>query len=72
MRVTTQVKPGFFWKAGRQYMALSEVPRTLNLTASEVTDAVGRDELKVEKVSGCKVVSMEALLGYVTMREGQK
>ena len=53
-------------------MALSEVPRTLNLTASEVTDAVGRDELKVEKVSGCKVVSMEALLGYVTMREGQK
>lgn len=72
MRVNTQIKPGFFTKAGQQYIALSEVPRTLNLTASEVTDAVGRDELKVEKVSGCKVVSMEALLGYVTMREGQK
>ncbi|MBW3225489.1 hypothetical protein [Marinobacter adhaerens] len=72
MRVNTQVKPGFFWKAGRQYIALSEVPRMLNLTASEVADAVALGELQIERVSGCKVVSTAALFDYIGMKEGKK
>lgn len=72
MRVQPPVKPGFFWKAGRQYIALSEVPRMLNLTASEVTDAVALGELQIERVSGCKVVSTAALFNFIGMKEGEK
>lgn len=72
MRVQPPVKPGFFWKAGRQYIALSEVPRMLNLTASEVADAVALGELQIERVSGCKVVSTAALFDYIGMKEGKK
>ena len=72
MRVNTQIKPGFFTKAGQQYIALSEVPRLLKLTASEVADAVALGELQIERVSGCKVVSTAALFDYIGMKEGKK
>lgn len=71
MRVQIQVKPGFFSKAGREYIALSEVPRTLNVTASEVTDAVAMGGLQIERVSGCKVVSMADLFDWIEKREGK-
>jgi len=72
MRVDPRVKPGFFWKAGRQYIALSEVPRMLNLTASEVADAVALGELQIERVAGCKVASFEALIEFTAIRRGKK
>ena len=72
MRVDIPKKPGFFLRAGRQYMALSEVPRTLNLTASEVADAVALGELPIERVCGLKIVLMDALFGYIAMKEGKK
>ncbi len=72
MRVQTPKKPGFFFRAGRQYIALSEVPRTLNLTASEVADAVALGELPIERVNGLKIVSMDALFELISMKEGKK
>jgi len=70
MRVQTQVKPGFFSKADRKYIALSEVPRTLNLTASEVTDAVALGELEIELISGCKAVALDELFRYIESKAG--
>ncbi|WP_375193115.1 hypothetical protein [Marinobacter sp.] len=72
MRVNTQVKPGFFWKAGRQYIALSEVSRHLQVPAHIVTDAVSRGDLPIERVSGCKVVQFEELLRFIDLLEGRK
>ncbi|MBU2955077.1 hypothetical protein [Marinobacter sp. F3R08] len=72
MRVQPPVKHGFFWQAGQQYLALSEVPRTLNFTPSEVADAVALGELQIERVSDCKVVSMAALFDWIEKREGAK
>ena len=72
MRVRPRLKPGFFWKADKQYLDLSDVPRTLNFTASEVADAVALGELQIERVSGCKVVSMAALFHWIEKREGAK
>lgn len=72
MRINDSVKPGWFYKSRQQYLALSEVPRTLNLPASEVTDAVSSGELKIERVSGCKVVALDELFNYVEIREGKR
>lgn len=72
MRLNTQSKQGLFWNAGRQYMPLSEVPRTLNLNASEVSDAVALGRLQIERLSGCKCVSIESLFDFIAMRVGKK
>ena len=72
MRLRNNVKPGWFYKGRQQYLALSEVPRTLNLTASEVTDALSRGDLKIERVSGCKVVALEELFNWIEKKEGKQ
>ncbi len=72
MRVDTRVKPGFFWKTGRKYIALSEVSRHLQVPAHVVTDAVSLGELQIERVSGCKVVEFEELLRFIDLMEGRK
>ena len=71
MRVERPLNPGWFYKGNQQFITLSEVPRTLRLTASEVADAVALGELKIDRVSGCKVVAMEDLFRYIDMRPGK-
>jgi hypothetical protein len=53
-------------------MALSEVPRTINITASELADAVALGELAIERVSGLKIVSVQDLFDYIDRKEGKK
>lgn len=72
MKVKNSVKPGWFFKGRQQYLALSEVPRTLNLTASEVTDAVSLGQLRIERVNGCKVVAIEELFNWIEKKEGKQ
>jgi hypothetical protein len=72
MRVDIPKKPGFFLRAGRHYMALSEVPRTINITASELADAVALGELAIERVSGLKIISVQDLFDYIDRKEGKK
>ncbi|MEA1081978.1 hypothetical protein [Marinobacter qingdaonensis] len=71
MKTNQSVQPGWFFRGRQQYLALSEVPRTMNLTASEVTDAVSLGELRIERVSGCKVVALEELFSWIEEREGK-
>lgn len=70
MKASPQVKPGFFTKAGRKYIALSEVPRTLNLTASAVADSVALGEMQIERISGCKAVALDELFRYIESKAG--
>jgi hypothetical protein len=72
MRIERPRKPGWFYKGDQQLIALSEVPATLNITASEIADAVALGKLAVERVSGCKVVSMDELFRYIDTRSGKK
>lgn len=69
MNVRKPLKPGSFLRNGREYLALSEVSRTLNLPAHEITDAVSRGDLHVERVSGCKVVELAEVMRYISLRE---
>lgn len=64
--------PGLFFRNNHQFLALSQVPLALNLTASEVTDAVSRGELEIIRISGCKAVALEDLYRYIDEREVQK
>lgn len=72
MRVDTQVKPGWFFSNRRQYLALSEVPRHLQVPAHVVTDAVSRGDLEIVRISGCKAVAFEELLRFIDLLEGRK
>lgn len=64
--------PGWFFRNNHQFLALSQVPQALNLTASEVTDAVSRGELEIIRISGCKAVALDDLYRYIDMKEAQK
>ena len=64
--------PGLFFQNNHQYLALSQVPQALKLTASEVTDAVSRQELEIVRISGCKAVPFEDLLRFIDLREARK
>ncbi|WP_286749002.1 hypothetical protein [Marinobacter sp. UBA2688] len=64
--------PGWFFRNNHQFLALSQVPQALNLTASEVTDAVSRGELEIIRISGCKAVALEDLYRYIDKREAEK
>lgn len=66
------IKPGWFFRNRRQYLALSEVPRHLNVPAHEITDAVSLGKLHIERVSGCKVVELAEMMRYIDLREGAK
>lgn len=66
--MSSVVKPGWFTRRRQQYLALSQVPRTLNITASEVTDAVSRGDIQIERISGCKAVALDELFRYVERR----
>ncbi|WP_305966892.1 hypothetical protein [Marinobacter salsuginis] len=72
MNVRKPLKPGSFLRNGREYLALSEVSRTLNVPAHEVTDAVSLGDLHVERVSGCKVVELAEVMRYISLREARK
>jgi hypothetical protein len=65
-------QPGWFFQNNRQFLALSQVPQALKLTASEVTDAVSRQELEIVRISGCKAVAFEDLLRFIDLREARK
>ncbi|MEQ9546417.1 MAG: hypothetical protein RIK85_10470 [Marinobacter sp.] len=72
MKVKNFVKPGWFYKGRQRYLALSEVPRTINLTASEATEAVSRGDLRIERVIGYKVVTIEELFNWIETREDRQ
>lgn len=62
--------PGWFFQNNRQFLALSQVPQALKLTASEVTDAVSRQELEIVRISGCKAVALDELFRYIEKKAG--
>lgn len=64
--------PGRFFRNNQQFLALSQVPQALNLTASEVTDSISRGELEITRISGCKAVALEDLYRYIDEREAKK
>ncbi|MBY5961717.1 hypothetical protein [Marinobacter nauticus] len=72
MRLSNNVKPGWFFRNGRQYLAVSEVPRAMDLPAHQITDAIARGELRIERVSGCKVVELAEMMNYIDLLEGKK
>ena len=65
-------RPGWIFHNHRQFLALSQVPQALKLTASQVTDAVSRHELEIVRISGCKAVAFEDLLRFIDLREARK
>ena len=66
------VKPGWFFRNNRQYLALSEVPSALEVSSAEITEAVEGGLLKSERISGCKAVALEELFRYIEIRGNQK
>ncbi len=70
--MSTITKPGWFVRSGHKYLTLSEVPRALNVTASEITDAVSRGALQIERVNGCKAVPLTELFSYIEKRGAAK
>jgi len=72
MKAQQTVKPGWFFRNDRQYRAVSEVPRLMNLPAYQITDAIARGKLRIERAAGCKVVELAELLRYVDLQEGKK
>ena len=64
--------PGWFFSSNHQYLALSQVPQALKLTASEVTDAISRGGLEIVRISGCKAVALTELYRFIDERGEQK
>lgn len=64
--------PGWFHCNHRQFMALSHVPRALDMSASDITDAVSRGDLEIVRISGCKAVAFEELLRFIDLMEDRK
>lgn len=60
--------PGWFFSNNHQFLALSQVPQTLSVPASEVTDAVARGELEIVRISGCKAVALTELYRFIDER----
>lgn len=58
-------KPGTFFRGDLQYIALSEVPKTINRAAREVDEAVANGDLHITRIAGCKAVSVGELFQYV-------
>ena len=69
---TDKRTPGWFFRNNHQFLALSQVPMALTLTASAVTDAVSRGELEIVRISGCKAVALEDLYRFIDEREDRK
>lgn len=63
--------PGWFNRNNQRFLALSQVPQVLNLSASEISDAVSRGEIQVERISGCKAVAVDELFSFIAKREGK-
>lgn len=72
MRATQPQKrsPGWFFRNNHQFLALSQVPQTLNVTASEITDAVSRGDIEIERINGCKAVALDELFRYIEKKAG--
>ncbi|MDS1310506.1 hypothetical protein [Marinobacter xiaoshiensis] len=64
--------PGWFSSNNQQFLALSQVPQALKLTASEVADAAARGELEIVRISGCKAVALSELYRFIDKRGEQK
>jgi hypothetical protein len=64
--------PRWFFSKNHQFLALSQVPQALKLTASEVTDAVARGDLEIVRISGCKAVALRELYRFIDERGEQK
>ena len=62
--------PGWFFRNNHQFLALSQVPQTLNATASEITDAVSRGEIQIERINGCTAVALDELFRYIEKKAG--
>lgn len=63
------MNPGWFSRNAHKYLTLSEVPRALNVMASEITDAIARGDITVERISGCKAIPVAELFRYIEKRE---
>ena len=72
MRVDKPVEPGWFFRNGRQYLAVSEVPRALNVPAHQISDAIALGHIRIERVSGCKAVELAEMMNYIDLQEGKK
>jgi len=66
------VKPGWFFRNDRQYLALSEVPAALAVSSAEISQAVEAGQIKSERISGCKAVALAELFRYIENRGNQK
>lgn len=62
--------PGWFFRNNHQFLVLSQVPQALNVTASEITDAVSRGEIEIERINGCKAVALDELFRYIEKKAG--
>lgn len=72
MKAHTQVRPGWFFRNGRQYLAVSEVPRAMNIPAHQITDAISLGHLRIERVAGCKAIELAEMLNYIDLLEAKK
>lgn len=66
-----KIQPGTFFSNGREYMAVSVVPRRTTLTASEVADVIAAGLVKVQVFSGCKVLSLADVGMLVKLKGGE-
>lgn len=64
--------PGVFVRNGEQLYALSNLHRMTGIPSPVIVDAILKDKLKVEEVSGCQVVSKSSLQRFLDGREGGK
>lgn len=64
--------PGWLFRNNHQFLAFSQVPREMNMTASEVTDAVSRGDLEIVRIADCKAVALADLYRFIDMREARK
>jgi hypothetical protein len=62
--------PGWFIRNNHQFLALSQVSYALSVTASEITDAVSRGEIQIERINGCKAVALDELFRYIEKKAG--
>ncbi|PAV24449.1 hypothetical protein CF392_16200 [Tamilnaduibacter salinus] len=65
MKRQVPVKPGYFIRGGREFIALSEIPRATWFSSSDITTAVSIGELSVTVINGCKATSLGELFRFM-------
>lgn len=61
-RQTESRNSGWFFHNGQQFLAFSQVPQVLELTASEVADAAARGELEILRINGWRALALVSSL----------